>query len=176
LPISPEPSEPALEQPGTTPTQPVMPVARSQAITPPLVAPPAESPPVIAEPPSRTPIDWYAEARASANAVDERNREARRRRSFGRAVIPNQRSSKESFHFFTPKDTKKGLIEEHKDIQEVWRWVSDRCYQIVVSPDVMRRGQNRCFIPLGKRQARGDLFEHMNDVDLPEDEVPPEQR
>jgi len=42
-------------------------------------------------------------------------------------------------------------------------WINNWCYSILTSPDPLRRGMSKCFFPLGKSPARGDLFDHMNE-------------
>jgi hypothetical protein len=136
------------------------------------------------------PIDWYAEAQATASAVEQRARADRERRALdrpgGSALAPD-RHGKPPCPFekcepgwgsapsvFDSTATKKGRIEKTLD-GEVIRWTSNRCYQILVTSNLLHRGMTRCVQPLGKKAARGDLFKHMNDVPPPEDratEVP----
>jgi hypothetical protein len=51
----------------------------------------------------------------------------------------------------------------------VIRWISNRCYQILVTSNVLHHGMTRCVQPLKKRAARGDLFKHMQDAPPPEE-------
>ena len=128
---------------------------------------PTEAPPGEAgsEAPSpRAPIDWYAEARTSADAMNERDRVERERHSFADHKFPAPADPKAS-PFFEPDDLKKDLIEK-KD-GEVVRWVSDRCYQILVTENPFHRGMTQCFVALGKRRARGDLFKHLQEPQPP---------
>jgi hypothetical protein len=129
------------------------------------------------------PVHWYAEARTSADALEQRERIERERRSLaGPKQSPlSPRHVKPACPFekcepnwgadssiFESQSTKKGRIEKTPD-GEVIRWTSNRCYQILVTPNIMHRGMWKCFVPLGKSGARGDLFKHMKEVPPPEE-------
>jgi hypothetical protein len=128
---------------------------------------------------SSAPVDWYAEARASAEAERERERKEGEQRSFG---IPNGLSGPRKkppcpFEQCEPgwgagfsvfERSKRGRIEKIAD-GEVIRWISNNCYQILVTPNILHRGMNKCVKYLDKQSARGDLFDHMNDVSPPEE-------
>jgi hypothetical protein len=144
------------------------------------------------------PVDWYAEARTSVDALERRDRIERERRSLDG---PKQRSPSPRFatpacpfekceanwgsdsSTFESQHSKGGRIEKiPDDIQktlqgqqkttdgEVVRWFNNWCYQILVSADRSRRGMIWCGVPLGKTATRGDLFDHMSES------PPPEQR
>jgi hypothetical protein len=130
------------------------------------------------------PIDWYAEAQTTASALEKRDRADRERRPLdrrgGTALAPD-RHGKPPCPFekcepgwgaapsvFDSTATKAGRIEKTSD-GEVIRWISNRCYQILVTPNIFHRAMTRCVQPLDKKAARGDLFKHMNDAPPPED-------
>jgi hypothetical protein len=130
------------------------------------------------------PIDWYAEAQATASALEQRDRANRERRPLdrpsGSALAPD-RHGKPPCPFekcepgwgappsvFDSTATKAGRIEKTAD-GEVIRWISNRCYQILVTPNILHRAMTRCVQPLGKKAARGDLFKHMKEPPPPAD-------
>jgi len=187
--------------PVTTEEQPSQPVRKpelpSSKSAPPRVASAAPSvpanpePAAIQQPPADgsstapvAPIDWYAEAQATASALDERNRAARERRPLdrpaGTALAPD-RHGKPPCPFekcepgwgappsvFDSTATKAGRIEKTFD-GEVIRWTSNRCYQILVTPNILHKAMTRCVVPLKKSAARGDLFKHMDPPPPPAD-------
>lgn len=131
--------------------------------------------------PEPTPsIDWYAEASEAANEQQQRARAEAQRRSFARPDGTPMRPAREKpcpfeqcepgwgrgFSIFEQDHTKAGRIEKTAD-GEVIRWKSNNCYQILISADPRHRGATKCFVYLQKRQARGDLFEHMREVPPP---------
>jgi hypothetical protein len=142
------------------------------------------------------PIDWYAEARTSADALERRDRIERERRSLDGPKLrtPDPRYVKPACPFekcepnwgssssiFKSQHSKGGRIEKiPNDMQrtlqgspkttnsEVVHWFNNWCYQILVSEDRSRRGRIWCGVPLRKKTARGDLFDHMNESPPPE--------
>ena len=145
------------------------------------------------------PVDWYAEARTSADALEQRDRIERERRSLDgpKQPPPSPRYVRPACVYvkcepnwgsdssiFASQHSKAGRIEKipddmQKTLQgrqktpidvEVVHWINNWCYQILVSPDRSRRGMFWCGAPLGKTAARGDLLDHMNES------PPPEQR
>jgi hypothetical protein len=144
------------------------------------------------------PIDWYAEARTSADALERRDRIERERRSLDgpKQRPPNPRYVTPACPFekcepnwgsnssiFESQHSKGGRIEKIPDDRqrtlqgrpkttgsEVVHWFNNWCYQVLVSEDRSRRGMIWCGVPLGKTAARGDLLDHMNEI------PPPEQR
>jgi hypothetical protein len=127
-------------------------------------------------------IDWYAEARASAGVLEQRDRNARDRRSLagpaqppmagprhGKPACPFEKCEPTygtGFSIFESQNTKAGRIEKTPD-GEVIRWTSNRCFQILITPNLMHRGMTKCVMPLKKSAPRGDLFKHMNEVPPP---------
>jgi hypothetical protein len=127
-------------------------------------------------------VDWFAEARSTAGALDDKARRERERRSLdgrsgpglsgdrhGKPACPFEKCEGnwgEGFSVFKDYGTKKGRIEKAGD-GEVIRWTSERCYQILISPNIFHRGMTRCVVPLDKQSARGDLFKHMKDPPPP---------
>jgi hypothetical protein len=144
------------------------------------------------------PVDWFAEAKTSADALERDDRIERERRSLDgpkqhppspRYVTPACVFEKcepnwgSDSSIFKSQHSKGGRIEKiPRDAQrtlqglqkipdgEVVHWFNNWCYQILVSADRSRRGMIWCGVPLGKTTARGDLLDHMNES------PPPEQR
>jgi hypothetical protein len=143
------------------------------------------------------PVDWYAEARASADALEQGESIERERRSL---AGPKQHPSSArhltpacpfekcepnwgaDFDIFESQHTKRGRIEKiPDDIQrtpdgtqktpegEVILWINNWCYETLVTGNKLHRGAPKCFVPLGKRAALGDLFKHMNESPAPEE-------
>jgi len=115
-----------------------------------------------------TPLDWYDAAAAASRSITEREHDLSERRSFSGPKTDATKPPKKPYTIFEPKSVKAGRIE-NTDEGEVIRWTSDHCYQILVTPNEMHRGMTKCFMPLGKRKVRGDLFNHMKDVAPPPD-------
>lgn len=128
-------------------------------------------------------IDWQAELQTTAKALEQKARGARERRSFaapaGTPLTPGKTKPPcpfekcepnwgAGFSVFESQSSKKGRIEKTPD-QEVIRWTSDHCYQILITPNLLHRGMTKCQMPLGKSAARGDLFKHMKEVPPPGD-------
>lgn len=130
------------------------------------------------------PIDWYAQAHATADALDQRDRANRERRPLdgpAGSALAGPRHVKPPCPFekcepgwgaapsvFDSTATKAGRIEKTFD-GEVIRWISNRCYQILVTPNILHRAMTRCVTPLKKSPPRGDLFKHMKEIPEPED-------
>ena len=141
------------------------------------------------------PVDWYAEARTSADALERRDGIERERRSLDgpKQRPPNPRHVTPVCPFekcepnwgsnssiFESQHSKGGRIEKIPDDRqrtlqgspkttnsEVVHWFNNWCYQILVSEDRSRRGMIWCRALLGKTAARGDLFDHMNESSPP---------
>jgi hypothetical protein len=127
-------------------------------------------------------VDWFDEARRSAETLEQRRRAARERRSFsgpreGEGMPGLRKKPACPFEQCEPgwgagpsvfEHSKRGRIEKTPD-GEVIRWTSNHCYQVLVSPNEFHRSLNKCVKDLDKKAARGDLFDHMNDVPLPEE-------
>jgi hypothetical protein len=144
------------------------------------------------------PGDWYAEARASADALEQRDSiESNRRPLAGPKQHPSSAPPQtpacpfekcepnwgSDLGIFESQHSKGGRIEKIPDDMqktlhgrqkttdgEVVLWFNNWCYEILVTADRSRQGMIKCGVPLGKRTARGDLFDHMNES------PPPEQR
>jgi hypothetical protein len=144
------------------------------------------------------PVDWYAEAKTSADALERDDRIERERRSLDgpkqhppspRYVTPAcvfercEPNWGSDSSIFESRHSKGGRIEKiPRDAQwtlhglqktpdgEVVHWFNNWCYQILVSADRSRRSMIFCGVPLGKTTARRDLLDHMNES------PPPEQR
>jgi hypothetical protein len=129
------------------------------------------------------PVDWYAEARSSADALEQRERANRERRALdgpnGAALVAPRAKPPCPFEqcepgwghapsVFDSTATQAGRIEKTFD-GEVIRWISNYCYQILITPNILHRAMTRCVMPLDKSKPRGDLFKHMNEIPLPED-------
>jgi hypothetical protein len=130
------------------------------------------------------PVDWYGEAQTTASAIEQRDRATRERRALDKpagSALEGPRHAKPPCPFekcepgwgaapsvFDSTASKAGRTEKAPN-GEVIRWISNRCYQILVTPDIFHRGMTRCVQFLGKKQARGDLFKHMNDDPPAED-------
>jgi hypothetical protein len=140
------------------------------------------------------PVDWHAEARASANALEQRDSiESDRRSLAGPKQHPSSAPPTPACPFekcetnwgsdwgiFESQHSKGGRIEKipddmQKTLQgrqktsdgEVVLWFNNWCYEILVTADRSRQGMIKCSVPLGKRTARGDLFDHMNESPPP---------
>jgi hypothetical protein len=176
LPITPD-EEP---QPPFVPQPPDARETRTRAQELSLVPPSqAEVTPLVPEEPA-APVDWHAEAQKSAEAYEHRERAKREQRSFDfpQAGMKAPRSKpKCPFEQCEPgwgaapsvfPSSKRGRIEKTAD-GEVIHWTSNNCYQILVTPNIFHRGMNKCVASLDKKSARGDLFDHMNDVPPPEE-------
>jgi hypothetical protein len=166
--------------------EPVTPRARPLSVSLPRSEPqediPSASPISPAVP--RTDVDWFAEARSTAQALDDKARRERARRRLdgpsapgltadrhGRPACPFEKCEDgwgEGFSVFKDYESRKGRIEKVGD-GEVIRWTSDRCYQILVTPNLLHRGMTRCIAPLDGKGPRGDLFKHMKELPLPAD-------
>jgi hypothetical protein len=142
------------------------------------------------------PVDWYAEARTSADALERRDRIERDRRSLDgpkqhppspRYVTPACVFEKcepnwgSDSSIFESQHSKGGRIEKiphdaQRTLQgrqktpdgEIVHWFNNWCYQILVSADRSRRSMIWCGVPLGKTTARSDLLDHMNESPPPE--------
>jgi hypothetical protein len=136
------------------------------------------------------PVDWYAEARKSVDALEQRENIERERRSLAgpkqhpsgdrhlRPACPFEKCEPNwgvDLGIFESQDTKRGRIERIPDDTqktpdgEVIRWISNHCYQILVTANKLHRNMTKCGAPLGKSAARGDLFKHMNESPPPQD-------
>ena len=187
LPITPEETKP-ITQPKVSSTRPSAP---SRMKPQPQNAPRSETQiqesevaPDTSPTAPAAPIDWYAEARTSADALEQRDRIAHGRRSLDGPTQPPLAGPRHvkpacpfekcepnwgtGFSIFQSQATKAGRIEKAPD-GEVIRWTSDRCFQILVTPNLMHRGMTKCQMPLKKSGPRGDLFKHMKEAPPPED-------
>jgi hypothetical protein len=149
------------------------------------------SEPDVTEPaPPRSPddpassVDWQAELSSAASTMEQRGRAANERRSFSHpspqsSMTPRRAKRPCPFEecepgwdaapsVFDSKRSKKGRIEKAPD-EEVIRWISNNCYEILITPNPMHRAMTRCVQPLGKGAANGHLFDRMRDVPLPQD-------
>jgi len=140
------------------------------------------------------PIDWHAEIEIVARAVGRHDNIDSGRRSLTgpkqpvlssvpwKPVCPYERCEPhwgENPGIFDPSlHSKAGRIETIESDRttlsdggprgESVLWINNRCYNILVSSDPQRQGMARCFFPLGKTAARGDLFDHMDASQLPQ--------
>lgn len=141
------------------------------------------------------PIDWHAEIETSAHALAQHDSIESGRRSLAgpaqHALSASPKSPACPFEkcepgwgttnlgVFESLRSKAGRIEKIPDDRPtapdgspmttdrpVVQWINNWCYKILVSQDRARRGQIWCAVPLGKTEARGDLFDHM-DKDRP---------
>ena len=137
------------------------------------------------------PIDWRAEIQTSAHALEQRAAIESHWRPLDGSRLPAWGASShqpacpyeqcetgwgEDLGVFDPSiHSRAGRIEEiaadkptlpngspNTTGTETIRWVSNWCYTILLSQDPQRQGMYKCVLPLGKRAARGDLFDHMN--------------
>jgi hypothetical protein len=155
---------PAPEAAQPEPPPPPGPASVGPLSTPsPIVVPAPEEEP---ESNAITPPDWEGEARAIAR---EFGREPERRR-FGPEPEqePQQLESKRprSSVFERPLPRVGTTVRTPEGEQILW--VSDNCYVSLGSQSLttrehhaLKRGITTCQIGVGKRQARGDLFEHI---------------
>lgn len=148
--------------------------------TPVPIEPITPSPEPITLPPDSIPqIDWHAELATSARNTDERARLERERRTLsGLAQEPMKLPARKRTCPFEQCEpgwdappsifphTKTGRVEKSAQ-GEVIRWISDNCYQILITDNIMHRAMTMCQKALEKDQARGDLFDHMRDAPPP---------
>jgi hypothetical protein len=142
------------------------------------------------------PIDWHAEIETSAHALEQHDSIESGRRSLAGPKLPALSAVPqkpacpyeqcepgwgEDLGIFKPSlHSKAGRIEKipsskpitsdgSLDItgSELVLWINNRCYSVLVSADPLRRGEITCVASLGKTPARGDLFDHMHEGQLP---------
>lgn len=117
-------------------------------------------------PPSVLPRDWYGDARAAVDAM----RGSPGRRRFDPA--PGREHKLKSAPDGPPPLFEQPLPRVGTTVTtaqgETILWVSDYCYISLSSTSLTmqaihegRRGVRTCIIPVGKREARGDLFDHL---------------
>jgi hypothetical protein len=129
---------------------------------PPRVAPPVSSTAITGESP-RVP-DWHASAILAASAAVDRAIEEKGRRSFGPREQPAAPPKTPSI-FETPKHKLGDVSEDAMGYTSVW--LSDSCYTALEEPMshvgrvAMILGATMCVYPIGKKPARGDLFDGM---------------
>lgn len=139
------------------------------------------------------PIDWHAEVGTSARALEQHASIERGRRSLAGPNQPALSASPKTpacpfekcepgwganLGIFKSLRSKAGRIEKIPDDvptnldgsfktkgSQVVRWLNNWCYIVLVSDDRAKRGGllPKCFFPLGKTPAQGDLFDHMSD-------------
>lgn len=133
-----------------------------EALEPPtiLLPVPEENPPPDAQ------VDWYGDAHATADALG-RSPELRR---FGPG--PGRERKLKSAPEGPPPLFEQPLPRVGTTVTtaqgETILWVSDYCYISLSSTSLTmqaihegRRGVRTCIIPVGKREPRGDLFDHL---------------
>jgi hypothetical protein len=126
--------------------------------------------------------DWYGDARAVAGAL----RGSPERRSFGPG--PEREHKLKSAPDRPPSIFEEPLPRVGKAYRtpegESVLWISDYCYisldsQSLTMKDIhdSRKGVRTCIIPIGKRKARGDLFDHLKrpPAGQPEGQAPGQQ-
>ena len=117
-------------------------------------------------PPPHVVYDWYGDARAVAGALGGWPA----RRSFGPATEREHKLK-------SAPDRPPSIFEEplprvgttvRTPEGETILWISDYCYVSLSSQSLTmkdfhdaRKGVRTCIIPIGKRKARGDLFDHL---------------
>jgi len=141
---------------------------------------PAEAPTLLLPLPEQIPApdapsDWYGDARAVAGAIGG----SPGRRSFGPGRGPEHKLKSAPdgppplFEQPLPRVGTTVTTPEGETIL----WISDHCYISLSSTSLTmgdihaaRRGVRTCVIPVGKREARGDLFDHLVRKKPPADE------
>lgn len=145
-----------------------------------LPQPPPGAPPVIPAEPIRPPTDtlpgpetvppqvlehdWYGDARAVVRELSRGSEQ----RTFGSAPSESERPEPKP----PPSVFKQPLPRVGTTVTtpegETILWVSDYCYISLGSTSLTmqdlhqaRRGVRQCIIPVGRREPRGDLFEHL---------------
>ena len=133
-------------------------------------------------PPSDLPHDWYGDARAAVDAI----RGSPERRRFDPA--PGREHKLKSAPDGPPPLFEQPLPRAGTTVTtaqgETILWVSDYCYISLSSTSLTmqaiheaRRGVRTCIIPIGKRKARDDLFDHLKKppAGTPEGQAPGQQ-
>ncbi|MBP8297993.1 MAG: hypothetical protein KAX84_17920 [Burkholderiales bacterium] len=110
------------------------------------------------------PVDWYAEARAVAREAAKKATTDPVNPFAHRYPKPPGRPPPSVFR---PEVVNKGRIVRNADGERII-WINENCYISLGSDSIALRDVHAahrnvtfCRIPLGKRQARGDLFERM---------------
>jgi hypothetical protein len=111
------------------------------------------------------PIDWFAEARTTAGVLEERTQTEGARRNLAGSNHKRVEPRKAPYSVFE-KSEQPGRIEKNPE-GELVLWISERCYSIVETQNIMHKGMTMCFMPLDKRRVRGELFDHMREVPPP---------
>lgn len=117
-------------------------------------------------PPSDVLYDWYGDARAAAEALGKSSE--RRRLGPG----PEREHRLKSAPDGPPPLFEQPLPRVGTTVTtaqgETILWISDYCFISLSSTSLTmqaihegRRGVRTCIIPIGKREARGDLFDHL---------------
>lgn len=114
----------------------------------------------------RQQTDWTSSASAAAQAAVE---DAIRRESHkplgprDKPATPNQQDAPSLFE--KPKN-RLGMVD-HDEPGVATVWLSDNCYIKLDKFITPRAGDSpripRCFVPFGRKEARGDLFERMDE-------------
>jgi hypothetical protein len=161
LPLPEEQPEPATAEPVASTPRPAVSVPRTgerpdRPPAPLIPEPITESPPQSAR--NWSSIDWADEAHQAARTVIEKRKKYRALGPRAASKLPRGLASKKKPQFgwdqssINRVDTSQGIPVLS---------ISERCHLLLfVLPTCV----------LGKMEPRGDLFEHMNDVELPEEE------
>lgn len=167
------------------PLQPLPPAPAPQPA--PFSSEPLEAPTILLPVPEEmTPSavihDWHGDARAVAEAL----RGSPNRRSFGKGPEPEHRLK--SAPDGPPPLFKQPLPRVGTTVTttqgETILWISDYCYISLSSTSLTmkdfhdaRKGVRTCIIPIGEREARGDLFDHLKKPPAgePEGQAPGQQ-
>jgi hypothetical protein len=132
----------------------------------------SRAPPIQESPPStaisievpRTP-DWHASATLAASAAVGREVEKQGRRQFGPREEPAKAAAAPSI-FDQPRHKLGDLGEDALGYKVVW--LGDNCYTALEAPMsqlgrvAMILNATMCAYPVGKKPARGDLFDGMD--------------
>jgi hypothetical protein len=111
--------------------------------------------------------DWYSVGEAAARDFAERLDRPSTRPLDRRPTRPKPPAERTPKSVFDDDRSKVGRITRNADGETIY-WLTPNCYVTLGSDSIalrdvhaMHEGLTFCRIPLGKREARGDLFEEM---------------
>ena len=111
--------------------------------------------------------DWYASGEAAARDFAARLDRPSTRPLDRRSTSPKPPVERTPKSVFDDERSKVGRITQNADGETIY-WLTPNCYVSLGSDSIalrdvhaMHEGMTFCRIPLGKREARGDLFEEM---------------
>ena len=111
--------------------------------------------------------DWYSSGEAAARDFAARLDRPATRPLDRRPTRPKPAAERTPKSVFDDEKSRVGRITQNADGETIY-WLTPNCYVTLGSDSIalrdahaMHEGMTFCRIPLGKREARGDLFEEM---------------